>query len=155
MDKPVRWLVVLLLLVSAAGCTTADNSPPSTAGGMSEGMMDSGEGVMLTTATATQTIDGTQVTLTMAPWPPETLVETSLTVTVQQGDQAVTGLQPVLDLTMPGMAMPENRPAAAEGKPGVYLAKTILTMGGRWQIDVPLDLPTGKTTVSFLLDARE
>jgi hypothetical protein len=122
---------------------------------MPDDAMAGGEGVMLTAGTGTQEIDGTQVTLTMAPWPPETLVETSLTVTVQQDDQAVTGLQPVLDLTMPGMTMPENRPVAAEGDPGVYLARTILTMGGRWQIDVQLDLPTGETTASFLLDANE
>lgn len=117
--------------------------------------MAAGDGVMLDAGTATQEIDGTQVTLTMAPWPPQTLTETTLTVSVQQGDQTVTGLQPVLDLTMPGMAMPENRPVAAEQGAGTYLARTILTMGGRWQIDVLLDLPAGEQTASFLLDANE
>ena len=117
--------------------------------------MAAGDGVMLETGTATQKIGGTQVTLTMVPWPPETLTETTLTVTVQQGEQAVTGLQPALDLTMPGMTMPENRPVAAEQEAGTYLARTILTMGGRWQIDVTLDLPGGERTASFLLDANE
>lgn len=117
--------------------------------------MAAGDGVMLEAGTATQKIDGTQVTLTMVPWPPATLTETTLTVTVQQGEQAVTGLQPALDLTMPGMAMPENRPVAAEQEAGTYLARTILTMGGRWQIDVSFDLPGGATTASFLLDASE
>ena len=65
--------------------------------------MGAGDGVMLEAGTATQEIDGTRVTLTMAPWPPETLTETTLTVAVQQGEQAVTGLQPALDLTMPGI----------------------------------------------------
>lgn len=117
--------------------------------------MAAGDGLMLDAGTATQEIDGTQITLTMAPWPPQTLTETTLTVNVQQGDQAVTGLQPALDLTMPGMAMPENQPVAVEQAPGTYLAKTLLTMGGRWQIDVLLDLPGGAKTASFLLDASE
>lgn len=148
MIKPVRWLVMALLVVAVTGCASTADSPHAPTGGASEG-------ALLTTGAATQVVDGTQVTLTVAPWPPATLIETSLTVTVRQGDRAVTGRRPVLDLTMPGMTMPENRPVAAEGEPGVYLAQTILTMGGRWQIDVQLDLAEGAQTASFLLDAHE
>ena len=150
MGKPIRWFVVLLVVAAVASCVAVDRSQPGSDDGMG-----AGDGVMLEAGAATQEIDGTRVTLTMAPWPPETLTETTLTVAVQRGEQAVTGSQPAFDLTMPGMTMPENRPVAAEQEAGTYLARTILTMGGRWQIDVTLDLPGGERTASFLLDANE
>lgn len=155
MCNPMRCLIVVFLMMTLASCTAFGISPQGSAGDMGDEGMAQGEGVMLAAGTGTQTVDGTQVTLTMAPWPPKTLTETSFTVTVQQNQQPVTGLKPVLDLTMPAMTMPENRPAAVEQDPGTYLAKTMLTMGGRWQIDVQLDLPDGAKTASFLLDANE
>ncbi len=155
MYKPVRCLLGLVLVMFLAGCSVFGISQQGSAGDMDGKGLAQGEGVMLAAGTATQAVDGTQVTLTMAPWPPTTLSETSLTVRVQQDQQPVSGLKPLLDLTMPGMTMPENRPAAVEQDSGTYLAKTILTMGGRWQIDVELDLPGGAKTVSFLLDANE
>jgi len=45
------------------------------------------------------------------------------------------------DLTMPAMAMPENRPALKEVSPGVYAGKAVFTMAGAWQATFSADRP--------------
>jgi len=43
------------------------------------------------------------------------------------------------DLTMPAMAMPENRPALREIAPGIYTGEAIFTMAGAWQATFSVD----------------
>jgi len=48
----------------------------------------------------------------------------------------VRGASVVLDLSMPDMAMPENKVVCKETGPGVYEGSGHFTMAGRWKIDV-------------------
>jgi len=43
------------------------------------------------------------------------------------------------DLTMPAMAMPENRPAMREIAPGIYAGEAVFTMAGAWQATFSVD----------------
>ncbi len=83
-----------------------------------------------------------RLNLTLTPYPPPVLeeIELQLTLTSTQG-QPLTGLTPTFDLTMPDMPMPPNRPLATAlaAAPGTYQSRTILTMPGRWQVDIYLN----------------
>ena len=45
------------------------------------------------------------------------------------------------DLTMPAMAMPENRPELREVAPGIYAGEAIFTMAGAWQAAFAVERP--------------
>lgn len=77
------------------------------------------------------------VKLAMVPYPPVALKETVMTATIaDDNDKPLTGADVVFDLSMPSMYHGENRPAAKETGPGVYTAKGIFTMGGKWLVKV-------------------
>jgi hypothetical protein len=100
---------------------------------------------------ATQTAGDFSVSLKVDPYPPVTmqnaLVELKL---FDHEGQPVSGASVSFDLTMPGMQMPMNRPEVVESSSGVYQAKTIFTMAGKWQIQV-LVTSTGKSE-TFIFD---
>jgi hypothetical protein len=86
-------------------------------------------------AVDTQTSGSLTATLRVLPFPPVPMEDTILELTLRDADQQpVSGAAVALDLTMPAMEMPVNRPQATEVESGVYRADAIFTMAGEWQI---------------------
>lgn len=95
-----------------------------------------------------------EVKLAMDPFPPVALKDTTFTATItDEGDTPINGANVVFDLSMPGMYHGENRPAAAEISPGVYQAKGIFTMGGKWHVRVEVKAPGTDVTREFNIEA--
>jgi nitrogen fixation protein FixH len=84
----------------------------------------------------TQTAGTLTATLTVTPYPPVPMQDTTLELTLQDAGQPVTGAMVRFDLTMPGMEMPPNHPEATYAGDGVYQAQALFTMAGEWQIRV-------------------
>ncbi len=88
--------------------------------------------------TAIQESGGLLVSLALNPYPPTGSKSTDFDVTLAD---AATG-QPIadaaisLDLTMPGMYMPPNKPVMEPGQAGKYHASGLFTMRGLWRIEV-------------------
>ena len=70
------------------------------------------------------------------------------------GDRPLTGAVVTLDLTMPAMAMPPNRPVVLEAGNGVYTAKAIFTMAGEWEIRAVVEHAGGRDAFVFPLRTR-
>ena len=88
--------------------------------------------------------------LALTPWLPYPMQETRLDLTLRdEAGQPVTGAKVALDLTMPAMPMPPNRPAVSEVGNGRYTAKTLLTMAGAWDIKVTVTHPAGNGEFVF------
>lgn len=86
---------------------------------------------------ATQTAGALSVSLNVDPYPPVPMQDALLELRLfDSKGQPISGANVSLDLTMPGMQMPMNRPKVAESGGGVYQAKTLFTMAGKWQIQV-------------------
>jgi nitrogen fixation protein FixH len=101
----------------------------------------------------TQTANGITATLALAPDPPVPMGTTTLTLTLKDADgQPLTAADVALDLTMPAMAMPINRPTATETADGVYEAEAIFTMVGAWRIQV--DVTYGGASATFTFDLK-
>jgi hypothetical protein len=104
---------------------------------------------------ATQTAGAFSVSLNVAPDPPvpmqDALLELKL---VDFKGQPISGASVSLDLTMPGMQMPMNRPEVVESGGGVYQAKTLFTMAGKWQIQVTVTDVSKSETFTFNLATR-
>lgn len=75
-----------------------------------------------------------------------------LTLTNMAG-MPIAGAEVRCDLTMPAMAMPENRPTVRETEPGVYRGEALFTMAGAWQAAFSVELPEGgKEILLFAID---
>ena len=59
---------------------------------------------------------------------------TTITVKLMKDNQPVKGAEVFLNLTMPGMKMPQNRINALENEPGSYSGTTLLSMAGDWHL---------------------
>jgi len=95
------------------------------------------------------------VELGIEPDPAVALKETRLISTITDKDgRPMSGLSVVYDLSMPGMYHGENRPEAGETLPGVYEAKGVLTMGGRWLIVVEVRGEGVYVKEEFYTDAK-
>jgi hypothetical protein len=121
--KAVNMAAALLMVFALYGCGqeagegSAPSSAPPPAPAQATGFAD--------------------IKLAMAPYPPVALKDTVMTATVtDENDKPLTGADVVFDLSMPSMYHGENRPAAKETAPGVYSAKGIFTMGGKWLVKV-------------------
>ena len=89
------------------------------------------------------------------PVKPAPMQETILELTLRDPDgQPMTGAAVTLELTMPGMVMPPNRPPVAEAGNGVYIAKAIFAMSGEWEVRALVDHPAGGEAVVFSLRTR-
>lgn len=98
---------------------------------------------------------GTTATLRVDPSPPVPLAEATLELTLRdRAGQPISGAVVELDLTMPGMAMPLNRPAVTEVGNGTYRAQAIFTMAGDWQIQVDASYAGGSERFTFLVSTR-
>lgn len=105
---------------------------------------------------ATQTAGAFSVSLSVDPDPPEAMQDTLLELRLFDAkEQPISGASVSLDLTMPGMQMPMNRPEVVESRNGVYQAKTLLTMAGKWQIQVLVTYAGKSETFIFDLNTKE
>jgi hypothetical protein len=89
------------------------------------------------------------VTLTMNPQPAAFSSTTfDITIVDEKGD-AVSDANVSLDLSMPSMFMPSNKPQAQSLGNGKYQASGRFTMRGGWRINVIIDRGGQKQTVYF------
>ena len=105
---------------------------------------------------ATQTAGALSVRLTVDPDPPVPMQDALLELKLfDSKGQPISGASVSLDLTMPGMQMPMNRPEVVESSIGVYQAKTLFTMAGKWRIQVLVTHDGKSETFIFDLNTRE
>jgi phosphopantothenate synthetase len=115
----------------------------------------SGCGETLTPTPFTQTTDSLSAMLTVDPFPPTPMGETTLQLTLRDaGGQPVSGANVRFDLTMPGMEMPPNRPEATDEGNGVYRAQAIFTMAGEWEIQAEISRPGESQQFIFNLKTK-
>jgi hypothetical protein len=87
--------------------------------------------------TVVQKVSGLNVALTLNPYPPVSMQPASFEVVLtDENGQPVSDAQVTLNLTMPSMWMPENKPEAAYVADGRYQADGRFTMRGGWRIEV-------------------
>ncbi len=99
---------------------------------------------------ATQKAGNWNVTLALTPYPPVSFQTTTfdITITDERGN-AISDAQVSLDLTMPSMWMPSNKPQAQSLGAGRYQAAGRFTMRGAWQIAVIVQRGAEKQTAYF------
>lgn len=96
-------------------------------------------GVTLPVNAAMQIIGNTNVMLALSPYPPASFQKGNFLVTLTDSEgQAITDAKVSLDLTMPAMRMPTNKPQATHAGDGKYTASAMWTMRGQWRIEVIL-----------------
>ena len=78
--------------------------------------------------------NGISATLSLEPSSPVAMENTTFTVKLMKDNQPVKGAEIILNLTMPGMKMPQNRFNALENEPGSYSSTTLLSMAGDWHL---------------------
>jgi hypothetical protein len=130
--------LLALALGGAVGCGGPDDAP----------------GASLTFGPST--VNDYTVALLVTPYPPEprSRSEFLITVTDKAGDP-VSGAQVQLDMTMPAMPMPPNRPEAVEKAPGQYATPVTFTMAGEWQALITVKTPQGEDiSVSFDMETQ-
>lgn len=103
-----------------------------------------------TPAARTRTQAGLTATLTLAPDSPAAMQPVQLLLTLRDTrNSPVDGARVAWNLTMPDMAMPENRPKATMLGEGRYRAETVFTMSGKWRMEATVSRPEGTTTLNF------
>lgn len=105
----------------------------------------------LPAGTAVQTVGPYRVALTLSPYPPVSFNAAAFDVAVTDASSgaAVSDATVTLDLTMPGMWMPANRPAAQPSEAGGYSAPGRFTMRGEWWIEVVIERAGEKHSAFF------
>lgn len=107
------------------------------------------EGANLPENTAAQVVEGLNVSLAMAPYPPTSYGTTDFEVKLLDAEgKPVEDAKVSLDLTMPEMWMPPNSlELLAEGD--VYKGQGRYTMRGWWRIEVIIERGGQKTSAFF------
>ena len=98
--------------------------------------------------------NGITATLTLEPNTPVAMENTTFKINLMEGNQPVNGAETFLDLTMPGMKMPQNRIKAKEIEPGSYSATTLLSMAGDWHLQVDVSHKSEGYTFDFDFKAK-
>lgn len=98
--------------------------------------------------------NGISATLTLEPNTPIAMENTTFKINLMEGNQPVYGAETFLDLTMPGMKMPQNRIKAIETEPGSYSTTTLLSMAGDWHLQVDVTHKSGTYTFDFDFKAK-
>jgi nitrogen fixation protein FixH len=80
-------------------------------------------------------------------------VTLQLTLRDAQG-RPISGAAVQIDLSMPGMQMPLNRPQVTEIGTGVYRAGALLTMAGEWQVRADVTYAGEREEFTFPLHTR-
>lgn len=132
-------------------------APPGGAGGLvavtadGKAIAPASDAPKLPENTAAQKVGNLNVTLALKPYPPSSGQNASFDITlVDDKGQSVTDAKISLDLTMPAMRMPPNKPEAQHVGNGKYHATGFWTMRGWWRIDVIIQ--QGGTKQSALFD---
>jgi hypothetical protein len=108
-----------------------------------------------TPAPLVQRSDSLTATLTITPNPPVPMNQAVLELMLRDSDDRPhSGAQVSLDLTMPGMAMPLNRPEVKEKGNGVYEARALFTMAGKWRIEAQVTQDDTSWTFTFDLNTK-
>ena len=95
------------------------------------------------------------MSLLIIPDPPAPMRETQVELKLSDSrGQPVTSTDISMDLTMPGMAMPANRPQVFAAGDGVYRAKTIFSMAGKWKIEVTAAKAGAAETFAFDFEVK-
>jgi hypothetical protein len=100
--------------------------------------------------TAAQKVGNLNVMLALSPYPPASFQngDFNITLTDDKG-QAVSDAKISVDLTMPGMWMPPNKPEAQNVGNGKYHASAFWTMRDMWQIEVIIQRGGSKQSAFF------
>ncbi|MAT43694.1 MAG: hypothetical protein CL609_15260 [Anaerolineaceae bacterium] len=98
--------------------------------------------------------NGVTATLTIEPSTPVSMENTRFMITLMEGDQPVKGADMILNLTMPGMKMPENKINAVEKEPGSYSNTTLLSMAGDWHLQADVTHNAKVYTFDFDFKAK-
>jgi hypothetical protein len=89
------------------------------------------------------------------PVKPAPMEETALDLTLRDSQgRPVVGATVKLDLTMPGMSMPPNRPQMMEMGNGVYTAKVLFTMPGKWEVRAIVERGGDSESFVFALSTK-
>ena len=155
MRKMLLILLVSSLLLSLVGCSqpaapTQAAAPAATAApAKAEATTAAPAAAGTVLKPASGTLGGE---LLMNPYPPKTMKEIALQLTLQDANgQPVTGAKVSFDLTMPSMMMPTNATDATEVGNGVYKATVMFTMGGGWNINCLVTRGEKKDRVVYIV----
>jgi hypothetical protein len=100
--------------------------------------------------TAIQKVGNLSVSLAISPFPPAGFQQSTFVVTLKdEKGQPVSDATVALDLTMPEMPMPSNKPEAQYTNNGLYQATGRFTMRGLWRIVVIIERKGEKNSAFF------
>jgi hypothetical protein len=102
----------------------------------------------------TQTKGALSATLRVIPYPPVPMQDITLELTVLENDQPINDASVHLTLSMPDCTMAPSYPEATEVHPGLYQARTILTMAGAWQADAEISFNEQKENFTFFFATK-
>lgn len=100
----------------------------------------------------------TEITLDITPRPVKAMAELLFTVTVRKDGKPVSGADVTLDLTMPGMAMGENKPRLSSASSGRYTGKGVVVRCPSgikiWKAQVTIHAKQDTETASFIFEVN-
>jgi len=100
--------------------------------------------------TASQKVGNTNVTFTLAPYPPVGFRQSTFDIALTDDKgAAIKDAKVSFDLTMPAMWMPSNKPVAQAVGDGKYRATGMFTMRGFWRIEVIIERGGEKQSAFF------
>jgi hypothetical protein len=102
----------------------------------------------------TQTVGALSATLNVMPYPPVPMQDVMLELTLQDNGQPIRNAIVHLTLTMPDCTMAPSYPEATEVQPGLYQARTILTMAGAWQAEAEISFNEQKENFTFFFATK-
>ena len=143
-----RWLNFLILLVAPLLLALAFGGAQGC--GVQDDVADASQ------TFGPQTAGGFTVALRASTYPPEPRGQARFVITITDKEgEPVTGARVVLDMTMPAMPMPPNRPEAIEQAPGQYTTTVVFTMAGEWDALIAVTTAQGeKISVTFAMETK-
>jgi hypothetical protein len=100
--------------------------------------------------TAIQKVGNLSVSLAISPYPPAGFQQSTFDVTLKdEKGQPISDATVAIDLTMPEMPMPSNKPVAQYTNNGLYQATGRFTMRGLWRIVVIIERNGEKNSAFF------
>ena len=100
--------------------------------------------------TAMQKVGNLSVSLALSPYPPAVFQQSNFDVTLKdEKGQPISDATVAIDLTMPDMPMPSNKPVAQYTDNGLYQATGRFTMRGLWRIVVIIERNGEKNSAFF------
>jgi hypothetical protein len=155
--KRKNMLIFVFIGLLAGGCMMNSSSAPGQASGGLIAVSPEGtplppqvDSTKLPANTSEQKVGNLNVQLALSPYPPVGFQQTNLDVRLtDENGQAITDPTVTLDLTMPGMPMPQNTLKANYTDQGVYHATGRFTMRDLWRIEVIIQRDGKKQSAFF------